>query len=314
MKKITPNDLGATMYVPATHPELTRIACGEKYPELLSMVICLEDAVLDRDIPQALNNLRDTLLALKSPRHFNDGPLVFIRPRSTAMAARLVADKTFLLHAADGLVLPKFRLSSLDTWLSITAGTHLLWMPTLEDAEVYDVTKMQQMAEALKAKAADRVLALRIGGNDLMSVLGLRRSKEYTLYEGPLGYVIKMLVSVFGAQGFALTSPVCELIEPDDILRRELKQDVLHGLVGKTAIHPSQIPVIHHALRVAPRDYQEALRILNADSAVYKSDGAMCEPATHVNWAHRIIQQGKRYGYVETSHGGQDLGAAAQTG
>src|SRR5471032_1125315 len=104
MKKISPNDLGATLYVPATHPELTHIACGEKYPELLSMVICLEDAVLERDIPQALNNLRKTLFILQSPRNFGNGPLVFIRPRNAAMAAALVADNTFCLRAAEGLV------------------------------------------------------------------------------------------------------------------------------------------------------------------------------------------------------------------
>ncbi|PLR39561.1 citrate lyase subunit beta [Chimaeribacter californicus] len=301
MKLITPNDLGATMYVPATHPELTAITQGRKYPELLSMVICLEDAVLERDIPQALANLRRTLTALSSGQPGNDGPLLFIRPRNAEMAAALINDASLSLAAVDGLVLPKFTLDSLETWLALTAGTHLRWMPTLEDPQVYDVSRMQALADALRAHAADRVLALRIGGNDLMSVLGLRRSREHTLYEGPLGYVIKMLVSVFGSRGFALTSPVCELIDSPEMLIRELKQDMLHGMVGKTAIHPSQIAIIHGALKVAPRDYQEALRILNADSAVFKSDGAMCEPATHVNWAHRIIQLGQKYGYVDPS-------------
>ncbi|MBS0968557.1 HpcH/HpaI aldolase/citrate lyase family protein (plasmid) [Chimaeribacter arupi] len=301
MKLITPNDLGATMYVPATHPELTAIAQGKKYPELLSMVICLEDAVLDRDIPQALDNLRRTLAVLANGQTGGDGPLLFIRPRHALMASALIRDESLSLAAVDGLVLPKFTLDSLDTWLSLTAGTHLRWMPTLEDAQVYDVSRMQALADALQARAADRVLALRIGGNDLMSVLGLRRSREHTLYEGPLGYVIKMLVSVFGSRGFSLTSPVCELIDSPEMLRRELKQDMLHGMVGKTAIHPSQIAIIHGALKVAPRDYQEALRILNADSAVFKSDGAMCEPATHVNWAHRIIQLGQKYGYADPS-------------
>ncbi|QCR38527.1 HpcH/HpaI aldolase/citrate lyase family protein [Nissabacter sp. SGAir0207] len=302
METVTPNDLGATLYVPATHPQLLAIARGEKYPELLSMVICLEDAVLERDIPQALVNLRVTLAQLAdSP--IEPRPLLFIRPRHPDMAAALVADSALCLNVVTGLVLPKFTLADLERWLAITAHSHLRWMPTLEDARVYDVAQMQLLAEALHQRAADRVLALRIGGNDLMSVLGLRRSKDHTLYEGPLGYVIKMLVSVFGSRGFALTSPVCELIDSPDMLRQELKQDILHGLVGKTAIHPSQIPIIHAALKVAPRDYQEALRILNADSAVFKSDGAMCEPATHVNWAHRIIQQGQKYGYAESPSG-----------
>lgn len=298
-KPITADDLGATMYVPATHEDLLAVAQGEKYPELLSMVICLEDAVLDRDIPAALTNMQRTLETLATTRDKGTSPLVFIRPRNLEMAEALINDPAFIMTAVDGLVLPKFTLASLPEWHRICQNTHLLWMPTLEDAEAYNAQRMHELAVTLRELAGDRVIAIRIGGNDLMSVLGLRRDKTHTLYEGPLGYVIKMLVSIFGSQGFALTSPVCELIDDLTVLRRELVQDMLHGLVGKTAIHPCQIPVIHQALKVAHKDYQEALKILNADSAVFKSDGTMCEPATHRNWARRIINRGQKFGYVD---------------
>lgn len=300
-KTISPNDIGATLYTPATREDLVSIALGHKYPELQSMVICLEDSVLERDIPVALDRLKKALVILSARRDVPSKPLVFIRPRSLEMARQLVNNPQYQLGAVDGLVLPKFTLELLTDWLIVTEGTNLLWMPTLEDADVYDVVKMLALAKALQEKARNRVLALRIGGNDLMSVLGLRRQKDITLYDGPLGYVIKMLVSVFGSHGFALTSPVCEIIDDPAMLIKELKQDISHGLVGKTAIHPSQIAFITKALQVDRRDYDEALRILNADIAVYKSDGAMCEPATHINWANRIIHQGKTYGYIGCS-------------
>ena len=170
-------------------------------------------------------------------------------------------------------------------------------MPTLETAEVFDAVAMRELAMALETPALQhKILALRIGGNDLMQVLGIRRSRLDTLHEGPLAYVFKMLISTFGARNFALTAPVCELLDSPQLLLRELRQDIAHGLVGKTAIHPAQIPLIHAGLRVSLDEYQDALRILNSDEAVFKSNGAMCEPATHRQWAKNTLMRAHLYG------------------
>ncbi len=58
-------------------------------------------------------------------------------------------------------------------------------------------------------------------------------SPDLTLYDSPMGYVIKMLVSVFGPRDFALTAPVCEHIDDHAVMARELALDMAHGLVGK---------------------------------------------------------------------------------
>jgi citrate lyase beta subunit len=156
---------------------------------------------------------------------------------------------------------------------------------------------MSELAQALKQELAERVLVLRIGGNDLLSCLGLRRSSVYTLYQSPVSYVIGMLSGVMGAAGFSLTAPVCELINQPDLLRQELVLDIEHGLVGKTAIHPTQIPIIHQALQVSVSDYQAARLILNDTApAVFSHNGAMCEPATHERWARRILERAYWYG------------------
>jgi citrate lyase beta subunit len=145
------------------------------------------------------------------------------------------------------------------------AGTSLMMMPTLETEEVYDVIKMQALANELSSHdCRDRIIALRIGGNDLMNVVSLRRPRDLTLYDTPMGYVIKMLVSVFAPRDFALTAPVCEHIDDHGVLGRELSMDIAHGLVGKTAIHPDQISVIEEALKVSPGEHSDALRILNS--------------------------------------------------
>jgi len=50
--------LGATLYMPATRPDLWQVVNGEKYPELRSVVLCLEDAVVEHDVEFAKENLK----------------------------------------------------------------------------------------------------------------------------------------------------------------------------------------------------------------------------------------------------------------
>ncbi|WP_241576346.1 HpcH/HpaI aldolase/citrate lyase family protein [Rosenbergiella collisarenosi] len=300
-KVISPFMLGATLYMPATRTDLVEIILYGKIPELRSMVICLEDAVSDEDLDSALCNLAVLLVQLKSSaniKHIENRPLVFIRPRHEHMAQELVVK--YDLVGIDGFVLPKFTRTNLPLWWKIISTTHLAIMPTFETREVYDVTEMTALAELLESHACrDRIVALRIGGNDLMSVISMRHPKNHTLYEGPMGYVIKMLVSVFASRGFSLTAPVCEQIDNVKLLERELMQDVAHGLVGKTAIHPSHLTLIHQGFMVEKDDYEDALRILNSSQAVFKSQGAMCEPATHRNWAITVLERSKYCGIAK---------------
>lgn len=297
-QRLSPWNLGATLYMPATRLDIAGAVLHGKIPGLRSLVICLEDAVSECDIPQALQNLKQLLQQLntaKVNRGNTDWPLVFIRPRHPDMGKWLVDN--FDLSAIDGFVLPKFTLSSLPVWWDIMDDTHLCLMPTLETEEVFDVVQMRELATTLLSHPChERIIALRIGGNDLMNVVSQRRPRDLTLYDSPMGYVIKMLVSVFAPRDFALTAPVCEHIDDHAIMARELSLDMAHGLVGKTAIHPGQIDVIEQALMVSPGEHSDALRILNSTQAVFKSQGAMCEPATHRRWAAAILERARVYG------------------
>lgn len=307
MKRLSPWNLGATLYMPATRTDIAEAILNVKVEGLRSLVICLEDAVSEEDVPAALSNLQillDALAKAKATDGSSHWPLVFIRPRDVEMGARLT--QTMNLSPVDGLVLPKFTLASLPAWWEFIQHTHLCMMPTLETEEVFDVEQMRQLAMSLLDHPChQRLIALRIGGNDLMNVIALRRPRHFTLYDGPMGYVIKMLVSVFATRGFALTAPVCEHIDDHDIMDKELALDMAHGLVGKTAIHPNQISKIEAALRVSDNDYADALRILNSSQAVFKSLGAMCEPATHRRWASAVLQRAQVYGIIsERENGG----------
>lgn len=295
---LSPYHLGASLYMPAVRQDITQVVLHNKIPGLSSLIICFEDALAEKDLEFGLANLHIVMEELNKNTHANNNgerPLIFIRPRNIEIAKLLVSD--FDLRAINGFVLPKFTLSSLSDWYSVLGDSHLMWMPTLETQDVFDVIAMTELAKTLENHPCrEKILAMRVGGNDLLSVLSLRRQRECTLYEGPLGYVMKMLVSVFSTRGFALTSPVCELIERTDILLDELQLDIEHGFVGKTAIHPSQVSIINQALSVSQSDYEDAMRINNSEVAVFKHQGAMCEPATHARWAKNILSRAQHYG------------------
>ena len=55
MIKHSPYALGATLYMPATRPDILDMVSGEKIQGLRSLVLCLEDAVAATDVQQALN-------------------------------------------------------------------------------------------------------------------------------------------------------------------------------------------------------------------------------------------------------------------
>ena len=176
-------------------------------------------------------------------------------------------------------------------------------MPTLETKEVFDEREMIALRKLLERSGMqERVLSLRIGGNDLLSLLGMRRPRGRTLYQTSLGPVIARLVTTFKPSGFNLSAPVFEYLEDVLTLRREVEEDLAHGLIGKTAIHPDQVPVIHACYGVHASDLEMAERILREDApAVFRMHDSMCEPATHRSWAHCLRKSASCFGLRETS-------------
>ena len=296
MSLCSPYALGATLYMPATRPDILDVVSGDRLPELRSLVVCLEDAVSPNDVQFALSNLERLLKNM----HAQGGrsvqrPMLFVRPRDSKMAA--ILNDWPLIGLVDGFVVPKLTLRNLSAWESAVTNPSIVLMPTLETHDVFQPAAMAELAQALRGEFDQRIIALRMGGNDLMGCLGLRRSRTKTLYSGPMSYVISMLAGVMGAAGFSLTAPVFEQLSSPALLDEELELDIAHGLVGKTAIHPSQIAAIHSALAVRIDDLNSARCIVEESApAVFKFNDAMCEPATHYKWAQNILERAKWYG------------------
>ena len=284
--------LGATLYVPAINSALVELGNLQKYDNLRSLVYCTEDAVSERDLPKALDNLTRTLTSLKKV------PLMrFIRPRNPRVLKIILGFKG--LENIDGFVLPKADAQTLPTYFEILENhPRFLVMPTVETAVAFDLLPLYSLRDFLVASPLkDRVLAIRIGALDLSSLLGLRREPGDTVYDGPLGHVIDQLVTVFRPVGFALTAPGCEFLNDHDLLHRELAQDAARGLLGKTALHPDQVAVIHGAYMVSANDLAMAKAINDpARPAVFRLNDRMCEKAVHTNWALTTERRAEIYG------------------
>ena len=288
-------ELGATLYLPATRPNLSATLWGGRVPGLRSAVLCLEDAIAPADVPLGLMRLAALLRTIPP---VGTGPALFVRPRNPAMLQRILR-----LPGADrlaGFVLPKITADTLPRYLAIadlTPGQQL--MPTLETRETFDPAETRRLRRRLE-RERECILALRIGGNDLLHAVGARRARYRTVYEGPLGPLIARLVGEFAPWGFALSAPVMERFDDPLLLREEVLRDIEHGLLTKTAIHPLQVPVIQHALAVPREELDEARRILAGNApAVFAGRGAMCELATHGRWATSIERRAALFGIAE---------------
>jgi citrate lyase beta subunit len=284
--------LGASLYVPSTRPDLVAVANREKYPVLRSVIFCTEDAVRPGDVALGLANLRQMLRRME-PMDF----LRFVRVRNPSVLRSVLQMEG--VERLTGFVFPKVTRRNLDAYFrAFGRGDRFEVMPTLETVEVFDPAEMTALQRHLVQHPwRDRMLSLRIGGNDLLNLLGLRRPRGRTIYRTPLGATIARLVTTFRPFGFNLTAPVCEYIDDDAVLIREVRQDLANGLFGKTAIHPRQVPLIEAQLRVRPRELETARRILQADApAVFRLHDAMCEPATHRHWATLVCERARLYG------------------
>ena len=281
---------GATLYVPALHPTVSEVREGS-VRNLGSMVICLEDAIRDDQVPAAMTALRTHLAGAGDVQ---GGPTTYIRPRSVAMAERILGMSG--MEHIRGFVIPKANADTLPDWVSIMRGGRHAVMPTLETAHVFDQREMFRMRDQITALGVT-VDVVRIGGNDILSTIGARRSSRRTLYDGPLGPVVTGVVGAFAGTGIMLSSPVLEHYSDETLLVEELERDIEHGIFNKTAIHPRQVAVINAALRPSISEVAEAQAILADDAkAVFGHDGSMCEPKTHAAWARLVLARHRQLG------------------
>lgn len=257
--------LGATLYSPATRPTIEQDLGTSHARGVVCAVLCLEDAIADRDVEYAEKNLVQQL-----GRLFESGgprPLVFVRVRRPEQVGALVEGLGDLANGLDGIVVPKFTATTGGPFLDQVAAAsrmlgHRLWvMPVIESPEVFHLETRTRALLGIRETLANHdaeVLAVRIGATDLSAELGLRRHPDITVYDvQPIASVIGDIVNMLGRRdgsGHVVTGPVWEhfdnrerLFKPQlretpftaqavRVLRRNLISKGLDGLMREVAL------------------------------------------------------------------------------
>ncbi|WP_181768672.1 HpcH/HpaI aldolase/citrate lyase family protein [Streptomyces albidus (ex Kaewkla and Franco 2022)] len=238
--------LGATLYCPATRPGLAADVVKQARLGVVSMVLCLEDSIDDREVADAESNLvrqLEELAAQKSGPRQQDVPLLFVRVRAPGQITDLVARLGDAVRVLSGFVLPKFTEERGIPFLeALTAaegavGRRLFAMPVLESPELLHMeTRSGTLAGIARTvdKYRERVLALRLGVTDFCSAYGLRRTPEMTAYDVQLvASVIGDVVNVLGradGTGYTVTGPVWEYFRSQErMFKPQLRQSIFTG-------------------------------------------------------------------------------------
>lgn len=233
--------LGATLYMPATRPNIHQEILSKKHEGLTSLVIDLEDAVGDNEVTGAEEMLINELLKLygelnKGFLSYMDLPLMFIRIRNLEQFKRVTEQLGDAINLLTGVVLPKFSAENGDDLLMevrrIHSNDHPFYaMPILETAKV--IQKETRMEELISIKNLldrykDNILNVRIGATDFCGLYGIRRSADTTVYDiAVLRDCISDIINVFQRfdSAYVVSGPVWEYFSAKKrMLKPQLRQ------------------------------------------------------------------------------------------
>lgn len=278
--------LGASLYTPANHHNLA-VSLTMGIDDAQSIVVCTEDAVSEVELESALINLERNLKTFTSA---NDDLIRIIRPRNPTVFDRIL--KMEGIEKIDAFVLPKATPETLVEYRNVLKANRTKkrfgLMPTLETKDALNLNGLQSIRQTMDV-FADDIVCVRIGGNDIMNLLGIKRMPGLSIYETPVRHIIDCIVVEFRTHGYEISAPVFDYLDDRITLEKELAQDINYGFFAKTAIHPDQIPIITQAYN----SYLETNSAIAEDllseksRAVYQQGGQMMEVTCHSNWAKR---------------------------
>lgn len=314
MEQISGYDVGALMYCPAnSRRAIADALLRERYPKPFSLAFCLEDTVAEAAVGQAEEALFQILRQISDNLEKADFylPLIFVRVRSPRQLRRLAAAYSPFAPILRGFILPKFFAENCEDYIRAIqeiAQPAYCYMPVFESPAMIDLSTRYENLAWVKERldtVSEKILNVRVGGNDLSHAFGLRRSVRDTIYDvKPVSNLLIDIVTTFATQ-YVVSGPVWEYYGGpgwEEGLRKEVELDLLNGFIGKTVIHPNQIPVVTDMLKVSLRDYEDARAIAgwNGRSGQLVSPSAdatrMNEYNTHLRWANKVLHLAAVYG------------------
>lgn len=308
--------VGPLLYCPANNASIVNSLTHEKFGRQFSLALCLEDTIQDDCVADAEQILISSLQALQA-RKARAGfflPEIFIRVRAPKQIKSLLERLGSSGELITGFNIPKFSLENADAYIQTfkeinsQRGRPFYMMPIFESPSMIHLERRASILYALKEKldaVSQYVLNIRVGGNDLCHMFGFRRHSSESIYKiRPVADIFSDILTVFGMD-YVVSGPVFEYYSGknwESSLIHELNDDRLCGFIGKTVIHPNQIPLVNEAYKVPLKDYNDAKAILDWDvscpslvaGSIVKE--RMNEYKTHYNWALRTLLLAEAYG------------------
>jgi citrate lyase beta subunit len=149
------------------------------------------------------------------------------------------------------------------------------------------------------AAADPRVVGLQLGLGDLFSPLGIDRTDAATVH------AIQLMVRLAAGEAgvWALDSAFTDVSDPQGFLR-EADAAARLGFVGKSCIHPSQVPLANAVFRPSQEEIDHSLRVVAAWRAAERDgvgallvDGRMID-VPFARRAEMVVAQAQRLGLL----------------
>ncbi len=254
-KKLLQYCLGGTLYMPATKNIIGKILTKDMN-YVTSMVMCFEDAIQEKDVNFAeenvLNHLDIICQAIQEKKiSVDDIPLIFLRVRNPEQfkkfSLKLNADQANVLS---GFVFPKFYSNNAGEYLAClnflneSLHTKLYGMPILEgktiayrESRVQELNTLKDIIEPFK----HLILNIRVGGTDFSSIFGVRRGITSSIYDIlTVRDCLSDILNYFNREGtdYTVSAPVWEyfLAYKKDNISELVERDIHHSLLSRNTI------------------------------------------------------------------------------
>jgi citrate lyase subunit beta / citryl-CoA lyase len=287
------------LFVPGSRPELFDKAMASAAD---AISIDLEDAVAESRKAEA----RETVSAFLPTVARSRTKVVIVRVNAMS-TPHFVADVSAVVRAGlDLLNVPK--LESPDEVREAAAALEaaersLSGQPGAPIGLLLNIESPRGLRRAVEIAAAHpRVAGLQIGYGDLFEPLQIARNDAAAVHSVMLA--VRLAAGEAGV--FALDGAFAGVNDPQ-AYRLEAQAARRLGFLGKSCIHPSQIPIANDVFRPADDEIAHALRVVAAAAdaqargvGAYLVDGRMVD-GPFVLRAHRIVAAAQRLGLLDPS-------------
>ena len=332
-KELLEQALGAFLYFPGLKNGLIKFI--QTHKNIKSISFCLEDSIGDNQVAEAQKKLLLQLKELKKKHASSEHsslPLMFIRVRSPEHLNEVVHEFKEVLDLLTGFVFPKFDTRVAESyfkvfnWIKKNQASPIYALPILEGAEIIERERRLNALKYVRKVLDDNsesVLNIRLGATDFLGLYRMRRDVNFTIYDiSIMKDCIGDIVNFFCRRElpFVVSGSVWEFF-PDKNIRKsvsefdllqhpvhqklieEVKLDMVNGLWGKTAIHPSQLIPIQANHIISYENYQDALDIVSDQGSVNGVSSSqfankMNEYKPHHHWANKILTRARIFGVL----------------